>query len=561
MLKHVLVVDDDQTNRLILRNLLEREGLTVTTAENGAQALEMCASQRFALILMDVMMPVMDGYEATRRIKHSEEAHFTPIIFLTAMQDDEQLAHCVDAGGDDFLTKPYNHVILKSKIRAMLRISDLHETVLRQNQQLSKHQQLLFEEQQIAERIFKSVVNAGGGFVPGMRVLLSPSSVFNGDLVLSARRSTGELHVLVGDFTGHGLSAAVGTVPVSDIFYAMTSKGFSIGDIVATINRKIKQIMPANIFFAATLLSIDALEKKLVVWNGGMPEVLVIDANNYIRHRVRSQHLPLGVMTDAMFDRAVDVHAIEYGERIYACSDGLIDAPIAAGGRFTKEGYAECFGPHVGADQLFDWIVDSLHELHGDGPKDDLTLVEIVVNEQLANIDTVVAPVQVQRNSTAWQANFEFSAHTLRQVDPVPLLMRVLAEIQGLERHKEILYTILAELIANAVDHGILRLDSALKSTPAGFANYYAERTARLAQLDSGSLRIGLRHTPQSRGGRLTLTISDSGPGFDYKAAPGNTGADVVASGRGIHLVRALCETIEYTGNGNCVEAVFVWKV
>ncbi|MBI3774418.1 MAG: fused response regulator/phosphatase [Gammaproteobacteria bacterium] len=561
MLKNVLVVDDDQTNRLILRNLLEREGLAVTMAENGAQALEACACQRFALILMDVMMPVMDGYEATRRIKHSASVHFTPVIFLTAMQDDEQLARCVDAGGDDFLTKPYNHVILKSKIRAMLRISDLHDTVLHQNQQLNQHQQLLIEEQQIAERIFKNVVNAGGTDIPGIRVLLSPTSVFNGDLVLSARRSTGELHVLVGDFTGHGLSAAVGTVPVSDIFYAMTSEGFSIGDIAAAINRKIKQIMPANIFFAATLLSVDALEKKFVAWNGGMPEVLIIDVNNRIRQRVRSQHLPLGVMEEAMFDRAVDVFAVEYGERIYACSDGLIDAPIATGGRFTKEGYLECFGPHVGADQLFDWIVGSLHEIHGDGPQDDLTLVEIVVNEALASIDNVIAPVQHQRNSTAWQVNFELSAHTLRQVDPVPLLMRVLSEIQGLERHKEILYTILAELITNAVDHGILRLDSALKSTPAGFANYYTERSTRLAQLDGGSLRIELLHAPQPRGGRLTLRISDSGPGFDYKTAPRGSGANAVTSGRGMHLLRTLCESIEYSGNGNCVEAVFVWNV
>jgi two-component system, HptB-dependent secretion and biofilm response regulator len=561
MVFKALVVDDDQTNRLILQRLLERDGFAVTTADNGAQAVEVFLHNRFDLILMDVLMPVMDGYEATRRIKAHETDQFTPVIFLTAVQDEQSLARCVDAGGDDFLTKPYNHVILRSKIRAMLRFGELHGTIRRQNKQLSYHQQLLAEEQAIAERIFQGVINAGGGQVNGVRYLLSPMSVFNGDLLLTARRSTGELHLLVGDFTGHGLSAAVGAVPVSDIFYSMTSNGFSIGDIAEAINRKLKQIMPANIFLAAGLLAIDALEKKLVVWNGGMPDVLVIDVHNSIRQRARSRHLPLGVLADAVFDRAVDVFAIDYGERIYACSDGVIDAPLAAGGRFSKAGYDECFGPHVSAEQQFDWIVDSLRELQGDGPQDDLTLLEVTVSQQLASVDAGEAPLHQRHAASGWQVKFDLDAQTLRQVDPVPLLMRVLSEIQGLERHKEILYTILAELITNALDHGILQLDSAMKSRPAGFASYYGERDARLARLESGYLRVALQHAAHAGGGKLTVRIDDSGPGFDYKVAPDSLDTNQSASGRGIRLLRTLCEKVEYSGNGSSVEAVFVWKM
>ena len=561
MLQKALVVDDDQTNRLILQRLLERDGFSVTTADDGAQAVELFLRDRFDLILMDVLMPVMDGYEATRRIKAYETDQFTPVIFLTAVQDEQSLAKCVDAGGDDFLTKPYNHVILRSKIRAMLRFGELHGTIRRQNKQLNYHQQLLVEEQNIAQRIFQGVVHTGGGPVKGVRCLLSPTSIFNGDLLLTARRSTGELHVLVGDFTGHGLSAAVGAVPVSDVFYSMTSNGFSIGDIAETINRKLKQIMPANMFFAANLLAIDALEKKLVVWNGGMPEVLILDPHNGIRQRARSLHLPLGVLADAAFDRSVEIFSVSYGERIYACSDGVIDAPIATGGRFTKEGYEECFGPHVSAEQQFDWIVDSLREIHGDGPQDDITLLEITVSEQLASADAAAAPVSQRQGASNWSVNFDLSAKTLRHVDPVPLLMRVLSEIQGLERHKEILYTVLAELVTNAVDHGILQLDSALKSRPDGFASYYGERDARLAQLESGNLRVVLQHAAQANGGRLTVRIDDSGAGFNYHVTPDGLDSNRSASGRGIRLLRTLCEKIEYSGNGNSVEAVFVWKL
>jgi anti-sigma regulatory factor (Ser/Thr protein kinase) len=206
--------------------------------------------------------------------------------------------------------------------------------------------------------------------------------------------------------------------------------------------------------------------------------------------------------------------------------------------------------------------VDSLRELHGDGPQDDLTLLEVTVSAQLASVDAGEAPQRQRRAASNWQVNFDLSAHTLRQVDPVPLLMRVLSEIQGLERHKEILYTVLAELVANALDHGILQLDSALKASPAGFASYYGERDARLARLESGHLRVALQHAAHAGGGRLTITMEDSGAGFDYKAAPpGSLDTNRSASGRGIRLLRTLCEKIEYSGNGNRVEAVFVWKL
>ena len=555
-----LVVDDDQTNRLILQHLLERDGFAVTTANDGAQAVDAFMRARFDVVLMDLLMPVMDGYEATRRIKAHATDRFTPVIFLTAVQDEQSLARCVDAGGDDFLSKPYNHVILSSKIRAMLRIGELHGTIRQQNEQLNDHQQLLAEEQRIAQRIFDGVVRAGNGQLAGVRCLLSPMSVFNGDLLLTARRSTGELHVLVGDFTGHGLSAAVGAVPVSDIFYSMTSNGFSVGDIAEAINRKLKQILPANIFFAASLLAIDALEKKLVVWNGGMPEVLVVDKKNTILQRARSLHLPLGVLAEAVFDRGVEIFSINFGERIYACSDGVIDAPIATGGRFTREGYEECFGPHVSPELQFDWIVDSLHEIHGEGPEDDLTLLEVTVSEQLASVGVSDAPARQRQPSSNWQVNFDLSGPTLRQVDPVPLLMRVFSEVQGLERHKEILYTVLAELVSNAVEHGILQLDSAIKSSPAGFASYYGERDARLAQLENGYLRVMLNHDALTSGGRLTVRVDDSGPGFDHLAATAGLDTNQSASGRGIRLLRTLCEKVEYAGNGNSVEVSYLWK-
>jgi two-component system, HptB-dependent secretion and biofilm response regulator len=132
--------------------------------------------------------------------------------------------------------------------------------------------------------------------------------------------------------------------------------------------------------------------------------------------------------------------------------------------------------------------------------------------------------------------------------------------LQGLHAHRERLYTILAELFANALEHGLLGLDSALKHTPQGFVAYYIARERSLAALEHGWINIALTHTAMGTAGQLTLRIEDSGPGFEYQRCQPDLAANRTHSGRGIPLVRALCQALTYHGAGNCVEAVYVWS-
>ena len=111
----ILVVDDDVTNRLVLRALLKESGFKTLEAENGKVAVAVVEEHHVDIILMDIMMPVMDGYEAARIIKTNHDV-FIPIIFLTAMTDEAALAECIKVGGDDFLTKPVDFAMLKEKL-------------------------------------------------------------------------------------------------------------------------------------------------------------------------------------------------------------------------------------------------------------------------------------------------------------------------------------------------------------------------------------------------------------------------------------------------------------
>jgi len=112
----ILIVDDDATNRMVLGAYLKNDGFQIVSANDGKTAVDLFQSESPDLILMDIMMPVMDGYESTIQIKSLSGDRFIPIIFLTAMTDEKALTRCVEVGGDDFLTKPYNRTILKSKI-------------------------------------------------------------------------------------------------------------------------------------------------------------------------------------------------------------------------------------------------------------------------------------------------------------------------------------------------------------------------------------------------------------------------------------------------------------
>lgn len=136
----VLVADDTLTNLLIIRKYVETAGHEVITVEDGLQAVKAFKREKPDLILLDVMMPNMDGFEAATRIRAlcEKRAMWIPIIFLTAMNQDEDLAKGIESGGDDYLTKPVSRIVLNAKLKAMERIAQMREALEEANQKLKR---------------------------------------------------------------------------------------------------------------------------------------------------------------------------------------------------------------------------------------------------------------------------------------------------------------------------------------------------------------------------------------------------------------------------------------
>ena len=141
---HILIVDDEEENVSILGELLTFEGYTISSASNGKQAIEKTQHLNPDLILLDVMLPEMDGYQVCELLKNSEETRFIPIIMLIGLDGQADRLKGIEAGADDFLTKPANRVELTTKIRVLIRVKH-------QNEDLENIENILFAFANIAE--------------------------------------------------------------------------------------------------------------------------------------------------------------------------------------------------------------------------------------------------------------------------------------------------------------------------------------------------------------------------------------------------------------------------
>ena len=156
----ILIVDDNLTNLDILQTRLEAHNYKILTATDGEAGLAMAKEKQPDLILLDIMMPKMDGIEVCQHLRADSSLPFMPIIMVTAKADPKDVVAGLEAGGDEYLTKPVDHAALVARVKSMLRIKALHDTVLEQSAKLEAQSAQLAEwnrtlEQQVAEQLAK----------------------------------------------------------------------------------------------------------------------------------------------------------------------------------------------------------------------------------------------------------------------------------------------------------------------------------------------------------------------------------------------------------------------
>lgn len=564
----VLIADDSDADRRVLTRLLQHLGYQVRAVRNGAEAVDFFRREGADMVLLDALMPVKDGMAAAREIKAMAGERLVPVIFLTALTAAEDLARCLEAGGDGFLSKPYNRVMLQAKLAAFDRMRRMHQTLAQQNALICEHNRQLLDEQAIARRVFDNIAHRGCLDAPNIRYRASPLSIFNGDVLLASPRPDGGMLLFLGDFAGHGLPAAIGAMPVAEIFYSMATKGFSGMDVLREINKKLRHILPVGMFCCGAMVEMDAKAGQLGVWNGGLPEGWLIRRGHDLL-TLPSRHLPLGIRNPEQFDAGMEWHPATAGDTLLLMTDGVLRH---LGGDSEVQGLAcirGCLQQSDGQRHPFD-CVEALLAATPSEPagSDDLTLCALDMIRHGELIQQLPEPGEPATSAgpMEWCCTYEIRGPTLSRFNPLPLLLHICREVPGLRACSGEVFVLLSELYSNALEHGVLQLPSEWKHSRDGFAYYYGERQKRLAATDNHCIRFCLSHRPQPWGGSLRVICEDTGPGFDHAAyvraldSAGTGGNGPRYAGRGLRLLQRLARKVTFHGKGNRVEIVYDWR-
>jgi two-component system, HptB-dependent secretion and biofilm response regulator len=371
----ILLVEDNASTRHTTALLLEKMGHTCMAVDSGPAALDYCENNRPDLILMDVAMPGMDGHETTRRLRARQADDWVPIIFLTAMTSATDMLLGFEAGGDDYLTKPVRFELLQAKIRVFLRIASMQRQITHDALCLARYYEENEFEHSLAHELIQRLTYRS--FI-GQRHIwhhLNPAGIFNGDIICRSTSAPGKEHFMLGDCTGHGLTAAISALPVIDAFYELVKQYLSTSLIASGINKKLHSLLPTGRFVAGALCSVDYRHQTLSVWNGGIPCALLFGADGRLKQVFQSEHPPLGVLDEDAFDTAPNRCEWSDGDQVVLASDGITEAANEAGQQFGLEGVASAV-QQVGHRPIGERILAALAEhLHGTEAKDDVSLL------------------------------------------------------------------------------------------------------------------------------------------------------------------------------------------
>lgn len=441
-------------------------------------------------------------------------------------------------------------------------IEDLHSRLAEKISALEQYYDQNEEDLRIAGDIMDRITDAHSMPDTVVTMRINPADQHSGDLILVSRTPADKLHIMLADAVGHGLIAAMNLLPISQVFSAMSKKGFTISRIADELNSKVHRLMPVDRFIGAVLISIDFRSRVIEVWNGGVPAPLLVSLDGEMLHQWKSRNLPLGILGGNAFLSEVETFHYDEDCQLFVFSDGLPEAESTDGEQFGKERITQLLQSTAPEDR-FEALMSSLgNHLCGQAALDDVSLA--MANISLAKAQEMPKHHLSSPNPNAegshWKIAVSLGGDELRYMDPVPMLMQIVSNTHAAAEHHSALYVILSELFNNALEHGVLRMDSTIKQGPDGFDEYLSLREKRLHELIGGVIDIEIENVMLEGQYGIRIRVVDSGNGFDYSKIPTDalSNAGQAQHGRGIALARSLAYKLEFAQRGNEVIAYYI---
>lgn len=369
----LLYVEDDETIRKQITHFLQRKVGQLWVANDGRQGLEHFMTNKPDIVLSDIMMPVMNGLEMVKAIK--EKFPETQVIFSTAFNDAACLLEAIKLRVDNYVLKPVDFDELSEALKKSARLLLAQRELVSKNAELEIYWRSAEEERQLVAALMSRMMHPETLRNEELRYHIKQAEKVGGDLI-AAQRYRDKLYIMLADSTGHGLAAALNLLPINHIFYSMANKGLPVSTIVEEMNWAVKEQSPADRFVAAVVARIDARNRLIEVWNGGIPSAFYVSEDGTWEYRFNSGNLPLGIL-DRTFAAETEIIQWQQPGQLLAFSDGLEEAENSQGEQFGFDRVHELmmtFPP----EKRFDALVEAIyHHVEPGSFRDDVSILQV----------------------------------------------------------------------------------------------------------------------------------------------------------------------------------------
>lgn len=542
----ILIIEDDCLFAEILQTFVEDQKCTTIVAETLEGAKAHLSTSVFQFVLLDNHLPDGDGIHFIQTIKELSSVP-VPVMMITGDGNQNLMAEAFENGADDFLVKPLSLDLLWQKLQRVHSLYVKEAQLEAQAKSLALLLDKQEQEEKLARYVYEHVSSTLQAETECVDTYLQSSSAFNGDVFICDTAPNGNRFVILADATGHGLSAAISILPLVTTIKAMIKKGLSLPHMIHEANKKLCIELPDDKFVTLIGVEVNFHKQSMLLFNGGMPDVVAIRHDKTLQ-RFPSTSLALGILEPEDFDPGIITMETHPIRNLFFFSDGLIEQQNNAGEEFGMKRTMAILSNWDSKEGLLSRIVNQftvfneMNEL-----QDDLSICDLQVDALMDK--HLYEDKSVQNKKTGKIiASITLDGNLIAVTDIIGIFDGLMKCVDVVGDLRQKAFTVFAELISNALDHGILDLDSSLKNDFAGFAEYLALKEERLENIkEHDILEMSFTYIPKSQ--EMMFSIKDSGNGYEFETSQDMK--DGALSGRGMSLIKKICKQVNVQAPGN----------
>lgn len=319
----LLCIDSEPIYHEIISFCAEKLNLQVHAVSTYEEAIQAFSTYSPDIITLDIILKGGSGFELVKQLKLMAGSRFVPVIVLASHTSDIMMDKCFQVGADDFLSKPFNEVLFNIRLKTHMRHVELMKEMYRKNRALTYFQKVIEREHEMAHQVLNHIQIRNEKNSEHLAITRLSAAIFNGDLALVKTRSDGARLVFVGDFTGHGLPASIGALPVMQAFFDAVENLTDVSELALRINQILLGVLPDYMFCAGYLILINS-NGEMQYWGGGMPNAVIRRAAGQVQ-TLASMHMPLGVLPSSEFESILQSEKLCEGDTLVIVSDGVLE--------------------------------------------------------------------------------------------------------------------------------------------------------------------------------------------------------------------------------------------